>query len=195
MVRLSATAALAVGSLGVDALTAGTPSRPAIPRSAPQMSMARRAHIGAAAAGFAAALSGTSVSAAEPRSSPWSLSTFLDAVDADQVEKVSFAADGKQVISIDKDGNRHESLLLPGESAELVKALTKKNVVFAVQAPAEPSAGGAVLGVLSSLAFPLLIIGGLIFLQRRNSGGGGGGGGPLGGGGPMGMGKSKSQIQ
>jgi len=191
MVRLSATAAIAVGSLGVDAL-AGAPSRPVIPRApTPQMGLARRAQIGAAAAGIISAAA--SVSAAEPRSSPWSLSTFLDAVDADQVEKVSFAADGKQVVSIDKDGNRHESLLLPGESADLINTLTKKNVVFAVQAPPEPSAGGAILGVLSSLAFPLLIIGGLIFLQRRQSGGGGGG--PLGGGGPMGMGKSKSQIQ
>merc|ERR1719163_1259044 len=153
--------------------------------------MARRAQLGAAAAGFAAALSGNPVSAAEPRSSPWSLSTFLDAVDADQVEKVSFAADGKQVVSIDKDGNRHESLLLPGESADLINTLTKKNVVFAVQAAAEPSAGGAILGVVSSLAFPLLIIGGLIFLQRRQGGPGGMGGG----GGPMGMGKAKSQIQ
>lgn len=51
------------------------------------------------------------------------------------------------------------------------------------------------LGVLSSLAFPLLIIGGLIFLQRRQ-GGQGGGGGPMGGmGGPMGMGKSKSKLE
>ena len=39
-------------------------------------------------------------------------STFLDAVKADQVEKVSFAADGKQVLAIDKDGNHHESLIL-----------------------------------------------------------------------------------
>mmetsp|Transcript_10898 Transcript_10898/g.24330 ORF Transcript_10898/g.24330 Transcript_10898/m.24330 type:complete len:668 (+) Transcript_10898:67-2070(+) len=190
MVRLSPTAVIALGTQGVEALHA--PMRPAIPRSAnPQLSLARRMHLGAAVAGMGAALS-TSASAAEPRSSPWSLSTFLDAVDADQVEKVSFAADGKQVVAIDKDGNRHESLLLPGESAELINTLTKKNVVFAVQSAPEPSAGGAILGVLSSLAFPLLIIGGLIFLQRRQQGPGGGGG-PMGG--PMGMGKSKSQIQ
>lgn len=100
MVRLSPTAALAVGALGVDALHA--PPRPAMPRVQPHMSLARRAHLGAAAAGLAAAL-GTSVSAAEPRSSPWSLSTFLDAIDADQVEKVSFAADGKQVMLLRRD--------------------------------------------------------------------------------------------
>merc|ERR1719506_3701087 len=129
----------------------------------------------------------TAVSAAD--ATPWAMSNFLDAIENDLVEKVSFAADGKQALIIDKDGNRHEALILPGESAELIKLLTKKNVVFAVQPPTSPSAGGAVLGVLANLAFPLLIIGGLIFLQQRNQNGGGGGGGPLG------MGKSKSKIQ
>merc|ERR1719506_850443 len=115
----------------------------------------------------------TAVSAAD--SSPWAMSTFFDAIDNDLVEKVSFAADGKQALIIDKDGNRHETLILPGESADLISKLTKKNVVFAVQAPSGPDTGNVVLGVLSNLAFPLLIIGGLIFLQRRNSEGGGGG--------------------
>ena len=45
-------------------------------------------------------------------------------------------------------------------------------------------------GVLANLAFPLLIIGGLAFLQRRN----GGMGGP-GGMNPLDIGKSKSKIQ
>merc|ERR1740115_322362 len=115
-------------------------------------------------------------------------------VEAGQIEKVSLASDGKQVLSIDKDGNRHETLLLPGESANLIKLLTSKNVVFAVQAPPEPSAGGAIAGVLANLAFPLVIIGGLLFLQRRNGGGGmpGGGGGGMN---PMNLGKSKSKIE
>ena len=128
-----------------------------------------------------------------PSSTPWAYSTFLDAVEAGQIEKVSLASDGKQVLSIDKDGNRHESLLLPGESANLIKLLTSKNVVFAVQAPPEPSAGGAIAGVLANLAFPIVIIGGLLFLQRRNGGGGmPGGGGPMN---PMNLGKSKSKIE
>merc|ERR1719482_67337 len=71
-----------------------------------------------------------SASAAEPRSSPWSLSTFLDAIDQDLVEKVSFAADGKQVLCIDKDGNRHEALLLPRETADLIKKLSAKGITF-----------------------------------------------------------------
>jgi cell division protease FtsH len=131
---------------------------------------------------------------------PWAYSTFLEAIEAGQVEKVSFSADGKQALSIDRDGNRHESLILREQTADLIKILTKNGVVFAVQSPAEAGAGGGALGgVLANLAFPLLIIGGLIFLQRRSNGdgdSGSGGGGPFGGGfNPMGMGKSKSKIQ
>lgn len=131
---------------------------------------------------------------------PWAYSTFLEAIENGEVEKVSFSADGKQALSIDRDGNRHESLILKEQTAELVKLLTKKGVVFAVQSPAEAGAGsGALGGVLANLAFPLLIIGGLIFLQRRSNGDGdssSGGGGPFGGGfNPMNIGKSKSKIQ
>jgi len=150
---------------------------------------ARRMQLHALAAGLTA-LSAGKVLAAEPRSTPWAYSTFLEAVETDQIEKVSFSADGKQVLSIDKDGNRHESLVLPEQSAELIKVLVKHNVVFAVQPPPQPSTFGAVAGVLANLAFPLLIIGGLAFLQRRN----GGMGGP-GGMNPLDIGKSKSKIQ
>merc|ERR1719377_479047 len=145
---------------------------------------------GALGAGLAAIGNVAAASAAEPRSTPWAYSTFLEAVETDQIEKVSFSADGKQVLSIDKDGNRHESLILPEQSQDLIKALVKHNVVFAVQPPPQPSTIGAVGGVLANLAFPLLIIGGLALLQRR----GGGMGGP-GGMNPMDLGKSKSKIE
>jgi len=165
------------------------------PFLAVEMSASRRAHLGALASGLTSlgAMS-AAANAAEVRSTPWAMSTFLDAIDSDLIEKVSFSADGKQALAIDKDGNRHEALILPGESAELIKQLTKKNVVFAVQPPQERGAAAGLLGVLPALAFPLLIIGGLFFLQQRN-GGGGMPGGMGGGGGPMGMGKSKSKIQ
>lgn len=129
---------------------------------------------------------------------PWAYSTFLEAIDNGQVEKVSFSADGKQALSIDRDGNRHETLLLREQSAELVKMLTKKGVTFAVQSPAADADGSAIGAVLANLAFPLLIIGGLIFLRQRSQdggSGGGGGGGPFGGFNPMDIGKSKSKIQ
>merc|ERR1719377_51215 len=144
---------------------------------------------GALGAGLAAIGNAAAVSAAEPRSTPWAYSTFLEAVETDQIEKVSFSADGKQVLSIDKDGNRHEALILPEQSADLIKALTTHNVVFAVQPPEQPSTAGAVAGVLANLAFPLLIIGGLAFLQSRGGGAGGGMGGGMN---PMSIGKSKS---
>jgi len=150
---------------------------------------ARRAQLGGVLAATTAFASQKAL-AAEPRSTPWAYSTFLQAVNTDQVEKVSFSADGKQVLSIDKDGNRHETLILPEQSADLIKALTTHNVVFAVQPPEQPSTAGAVAGVLANLAFPLLIIGGLAFLQSR-----GGGAGPGGGMNPMSIGKSKSKIQ
>ena len=156
----------------------------------------RRAQLGALSAGLTALASSQAASAAEA-STKWAYSTFLEAVETNQIEKVSFSADGKQVLSIDRDGNRHETLVLPAQSADLVKMLVTKNVIFAVQAPEQPSSVGALAGVLANLAFPLLIIGGLIFLQRRSQGGGGGAGGGSGGGGmnPMQMGKSKSKIQ
>jgi len=161
-----------------------------------EMSASRRAHLGALASGLTSlAAVSTAANAAEVRSTPWAMSTFLDAIDSDLIEKVSFSADGKQALAIDKDGNRHEALILPGESAELIKQLTKKNVVFAVQPPQERGAAAGLLGVLPALAFPLLIIGGLFFLQQRNGGGGGPMGGMGGPGGPMGIGKSKSKIQ
>merc|ERR1711865_171317 len=116
---------------------------------------ARRAQLAGLLGAATAGISAQAASAATgPSSTPWAYSTFLDAVEAGQIEKVSLASDGKQVLSIDKDGNRHETLLLPGESANLIKLLTSKNVVFAVQAPPEPSAGGAIAGVLANLAFP-----------------------------------------
>merc|ERR1719183_2843931 len=156
----------------------------------------RRAQLTSLAAGLAGLVGTSAVSAAEPRSTPWSFSTFLDAIESDLIEKVSFSADGKQILCIDKDGNRHEALILPGQSAELIKLLTKKDIVFAVQEKATQG-GNDLLRVLPTLAFPLLIIGGLFFLQQRNqqNGGGGGMGGMGGPGGPMGIGKSRSKIQ
>ena len=188
---VAAPAALVVPA-GFGATSAARAARPLMAADG-----GRRAQLGALGAGLTALASSQAALAAEA-STKWAYSTFLEAVESNQVEKVSFAADGKQVLSIDRDGNRHETLVLPEQSADLVKKLVKKNVIFAVQAPEQPSSVGALAGVLANLAFPLLIIGGLIFLQRRSQGGGDGGGGGGGGGGgmnPMQMGKSKSKIQ
>ena len=178
--------------LGVTTLRPAVQA-PTVHRAGPQPLMAanagRRAQLGALGAGLALLSQNAPALAADSRSTPWAYSTFLEAVETNQIEKVSFSADGKQVLSIDKDGNRHETLVLPEQSADLVKALTVHNVVFAVQPPPQPSTVGAIAGVLANLAFPLLIIGGLVFLQRRSGGMGGGGMNP------MDLGKSKSKIQ
>ena len=99
-----------------DALTSATIHRPrsSLPCMSARRNSARRSFLLPPA------------SAAEAKSTPWAFSTFLDAVESNQVEKVSFSPDGKQVLSIDKDGNRHESLILPEQSAELIKSLTKQ---------------------------------------------------------------------
>merc|ERR1719460_300508 len=151
----------------------------------------RRSQFGAVAAALAGASMPSMAFAAEGTSTPWAYSTFLEAVKADQVEKVSFAADGKQVLCIDKDGNRHESLILPEQSTDLIQELTRRNVVFAVQPPQQASAGSAVLGVLGNLVVPVAILGALAFFSSR----GGGMGGPGGGMNPMDVGKSKSKVQ
>merc|ERR1719450_1118604 len=81
---------------------------PALPALEMSLANGRRAQLTSLAAGLAGLVgSSTAVSAAEPRSTPWSFSTFLDAVESDLIEKVSFSADGKQILCIDKDGNRH----------------------------------------------------------------------------------------
>jgi cell division protease FtsH len=140
--------------------------------------------------GAAALASSMPRMAGAAQSTPWAYSTFLDAIKNGLIEKVSIANDGKQALSYDKDGNLHETLLLPEQSPELLRLLTEKGVVFAVQPPPGPNRGGAILGVLGNLLFPLFLIGGLSFLSRRQQPGG-----PGGMGGPMGIGKSRSKIQ
>ena len=43
-------------------------------------------------------------------------------------------ADGRSVLAIDKDGNRHETAILPEQSANLIKSLTQHNVRCALLA-------------------------------------------------------------
>ena len=76
-------------------------------RRAPAMSAAAAGRCGAARArsGMAVLGNGGGVGRrAAPH--PWAYSTFLEAVETHQIE--GLLAHGKQVLSIDKDGNRHE---------------------------------------------------------------------------------------
>merc|ERR1719253_1387165 len=99
-------------------------------------------------------------------------SDFLQLVDGDRIEKVTFSADGTQLLGVDVDGTRIKLEALPNEAA-----------------------GG--LGELAqSLLLPAALFAGLFFLSRRAGQGGMGGMSGMGGpGNPMGMGKSKAEIQ
>lgn len=115
-------------------------------------------------------------------------SDFLKLVNGDKIEKVTFSADGTQLLGVDTDGTRIKLEALPNDP-DLLTQLTSHKVDVTVL-PSNEAAGG--LGDLAqSLILPAALFAGLFFLSRR-AGGGAGMGGP---GNPMGMGKSKAQIQ
>jgi len=117
-------------------------------------------------------------------------SDFLKLVNGDRIEKVTFSADGTQLLGVDTDGTRIKLEALPNDP-DLLTQLTSHKVDVTVL-PSNEAAGG--LGDLAqSLILPAALFAGLFFLSRRSGGGMPGGmGGP---GNPMGMGKSKAEIQ
>merc|ERR1719478_2293 len=117
-------------------------------------------------------------------------SDFLKLVNGDRIEKVTFSADGTQLLGVDTDGTRIKLEALPNDPDLLTQLTTHKVDVTVL--PSNEAAGG--LGDLAqSLILPAALFAGLFFLSRRSGGGMPGGmGGP---GNPMGMGKSKAEIQ
>merc|ERR1719486_564978 len=114
------------------------------------------------------------------------LSSFLEAVDTNLIERVSLQSDGKALLAIDKDGNRRSVRILPGESTKIIEKLRTKNVIFAVQrTEKKDNTIGDVAGLLLNLAFPLLALAALFNMSRGQGGGGAPGGGM---GGPGGVG-------
>ena len=118
-------------------------------------------------------------------------SDFLKLVNADRIEKVTFSADGTQLLGVDTDGARIRIEALPNDP-ELLTQLTSHKVDVTVLPTTQDTSG---LGDLaSSLIFPAALFGGLFFLSRRGGGGNPTGMGGMGGpGNPMGFGKSKAQ--
>merc|ERR1719182_910038 len=102
---------------------------------------------------------------------PWALSEFLDAVEKDSVERVTFDEAGKALVAVDADGGRHRVEILPSEGPEILAALRKHSVQFAVQPPTQDPLQG-VGSVVGNLLFPLLFLGGLFLLNRRGGMGG-----------------------
>jgi len=116
-------------------------------------------------------------------------SDFLKLVNADRVEKVTFSADGTQLLGVDTEGVRIKIEALPNDP-DLLTQLTSHKVDVTVL-PANENGGG--LGELAqSLILPAALFAGLFFLSRRSGGGMPGG---MGGGNPMNFGKAKAQIQ
>merc|ERR1712232_92356 len=117
-------------------------------------------------------------------------SDFLKLVNGDRIEKVTFSADGTQLLGVDTEGVRVKIEALPN-NPDLLTALTSHKVDVTVL-PNNEAVNG--LGELAqSLIFPAVLFAGLFFLSRRA---GGGMGGVMGGpGNPMNMGKSKAEIQ
>jgi len=120
-------------------------------------------------------------------------SDFVKLVNADRIEKVTFSADGTQLLGVDTDGIRVKIEQLPNDP-DLLTQLTDHKVDVTVLPNAE---GGGGLGELAqSLILPAALFAGLFFLSRRGGSGGGSNFGGMGGGmNPFSFGKSKSQVQ
>mmetsp|Transcript_21896 Transcript_21896/g.59057 ORF Transcript_21896/g.59057 Transcript_21896/m.59057 type:complete len:687 (-) Transcript_21896:211-2271(-) len=190
-------ALLLAGAAGADAFahTAGSvrpvqlhaassAAAPAVRMGADNSLMGRRAAFGAAASAMAAVIAPAAAPAADPRG-VWSYSDFLEAVDNNKVDVVTFSDDGKRLAATDVDGVVRAVNILGDKN--LVPMLEKHNVRFNVLPKPQPNVAFDIIG---SLAFPALLLGGLFLLSRNQQGG------PMGPmGGPMNMGQSKSKVQ
>ena len=114
-------------------------------------------------------------------------SDFIEAVEDKEISRVLISPDNGTAQVVENDGTRSEVNLAPDK--DLLKILTENDVDIAVQ-PTRISSPWQ--QALSSLIFPILLIGGLFFLFRRaqSGSGGGGGGNPA-----MNFGKSKARLQ
>ncbi len=112
-------------------------------------------------------------------------SDFIEAVQDKEVSRVLISPDSGTAQVVENDGSRSEVNLAPDK--DLIKILTSNDVDIAVT-PTKLS--NPWQQAISSLIFPVLLIGGLFFLFRRSQSGNGGGGNPA-----MSFGKSKARLQ
>merc|ERR1719352_1491528 len=115
-------------------------------------------------------------------------SRLLEFVDEGSVKRVDFYDFGRTAVVQVKVGDQDQRLQVdtPGASTGLIEKLQGKGVAIEVHTPEKPN---PLTQVLADIAFPLLIVGGLLFF--RSQGGQGMGGMP---GNPM-QSKAKLQIQ
>ncbi|CAK0843463.1 unnamed protein product [Prorocentrum cordatum] len=99
-------------------------------------------------------------------------SRLLEFVDEGSVKRVDLYDMGRTGIATVSVGGRQQQLScdLPGATAGLLEKLAAKGVQIDVHAPEKPN---EFLKVLGDVAFPLLIIGGLLFFRSQSGGRGG----------------------
>mmetsp|Transcript_50519 Transcript_50519/g.109531 ORF Transcript_50519/g.109531 Transcript_50519/m.109531 type:complete len:660 (+) Transcript_50519:185-2164(+) len=112
---------------------------------------------------------------------PWPYSTLIQEIDERQVTSVVISSDSRNVLSVDREGARHETAIF--DASDLIERLRKADVRFEVADAAEASNG--IADALVALLPTLLLIGGLVLLSR-------GGDAPTGG--PGAFAKAKSDI-
>eukprot|EP00913_Durusdinium_trenchii_P022039 g20711.t1 len=86
--------------------------------------------------------------------------------------RVDFYDLGRTAVALVNVAGREQQLVcdLPGATTGLIEKLTAKKVQIEVHQPEKPN---PLFGVLGDIAFPLLVIGGLLFLRSRGPAGGG----------------------
>ncbi len=112
-------------------------------------------------------------------------SDFIEAVQDKEISRVLISPDNGTAQVVENDGSRSEVNLAPDK--DLLKILTENDVDIAVS---PTKLANPWQQAISSLIFPVLLIGGLFFLFRRSQSGGAGGGNPA-----MSFGKSKARLQ
>ena len=88
------------------------------------------------------------------------------------MKRVDFYDLGRTAVATVSVGGREQQLVcdLPGATTGLIEKLTAKGISIEVHQPEKPN---PLFNVLGDVAFPLLLIAGLLFLRSRAPGGGG----------------------
>jgi len=99
-------------------------------------------------------------------------SRLLEFVEDGSVKRIDFYDMARTAVAIVKINNAEQQLVcdLPGVTTGLFEKLQAKGIALEVHQPEKPN---PLLGVLGDIAFPLLLLGGLLFLRSRGGGPGG----------------------
>merc|ERR1719188_2197369 len=100
-------------------------------------------------------------------------SRLLEFVDEGSVKRMDLYDLGRTAVALVKVGDREQQLVcdLPGATTGLLDKLQAKGVQIEVHTPEKPN---EMFKILGDVAFPLLVIAGLLFFRSRAGGGAGG---------------------